>query len=82
MNTQEKIEKSVIQATEMTDKLNSLVNLELTNEEVSAIAEMNNKLVVIMADIHVLSMTEAPAENEADELSTLCDRLHTIVMAI
>lgn len=82
MNTQEKIEKSVILATEMTEKLNSLVNLNLTPDELSAIAEMSNKVVVLMADLRILAGSESPEENGLDELCQLCDRLHKVVSEI
>lgn len=82
MNTQEKIEKSVIQATAMTEKLNSLVNLDITPEELSAIAEMNNKVVVLMTDLRILAASESPEENGLDELCELCNQLHKVVSEI
>ncbi len=82
MKAQDKIKNSVAQATMMAEKLQSLISTSLSDEEISAISEMNNKLIVIVADMSILIDSEDPDEEEVSRLSTLCDQLYSIISSL
>lgn len=82
MKVQDKVKSSIAKATLMAEKLQSLINTSLSDEEISAISEMNNKLIVIVADMSILIDSENPDEEEVSRLSTLCDQLYSIISSL
>lgn len=82
MKVQDKVKSSIAKATLMAEKLQSLINTSLSDEEISAISEMNNKLIVIVADMSILIDSEDPDEEEVSRLSNLCDQLYSIISSL
>jgi predicted ATPase len=79
MEIQARIKKTIINATMIAEKLESLVSPSLSEDDLSAISEMNNKLIVIMTDISILNDATEANEDEINRLADLCDQLYFVV---